>query len=300
MNKKSIYIIVILIVLALVVVGYFFVLKPSLDKYGGIIKEESARKNIDQKVYSVEELSRMIKSGPDYLKDKEVKVKAFAISSVPGLGCDDYSIASDIKDEDYQSYVMPEAMQSRPTINSVGIGEYGIYTGHFFDKNWIKNCNKPEMFIVTGYEKVDVNLPTLSKKETVSNGYIILRGKLLRHPYEIVLNGNDITVNGEVYESEKGNFPGRNLALESQFNYLVEDMKRGDLEIIFHKDDSGENSRGIPNVGQWNPKEIVENLDKTINSNLSNSQKKEKIKEILDDQYLDDKYLNDFLKNWNL
>ena len=193
-RKKLLLIIVSIVIIILLAcfVVWLFVLKPHL--YGnGIIKEEPARKNLDQQIYSVQGLTDKIKADPDYFKDREIKVKAMSINAVPGLGCSDYSIASDLTSEDYQSNIMPESMQNRPTINSVGIREYGIYTGHFFDKYWIKGCNKPEMFVVTDYKKVDINLPSLNKKETVSNGYIIFEGNLLRHPYEIVLDGSDIT-----------------------------------------------------------------------------------------------------------
>ena len=285
------------LLLLLMFLGWFFV-RPHFVNNNNIVKEE-ARKNIDQKVYTVSELSAIIESKPDFFKNKEIKVKAVSINAAPGLGCDDYSIAADLTAEDYNSATLPETIQDRPTINSIGIGEYGIYTGHFFDKNWINQCNKPEIFVTTGYEKIDLDLPTLNKKETVSFGYLIYKGRLLRHPYNIELRENNITVNEVLYETINNNFPSRNATLESSFNSLVKSMQRGDLKIIYDNSEDGGYNRTIPNTGSWKPQEAISQADEIMKSNISKKEKKERLKSILSISNYEEKYLDDMLNNWN-
>jgi len=150
----------------------------------------------------------------------------------------------------------------------------------------------------------------LSRKETVSYGYIVMRGKLLKHPYKIISDGENITVNGEWHGSENNLHVttlnawirlklGKSPFESSLFNSLVEDMKRGDLEIIFDKDRHGGISSGMPNVGDWRPQERVNNMNKMIKSDLAYEEKRQKTIEILDLTEIGYKYIDDILNNWN-
>lgn len=296
MEKKALIISggIVLIILSLSLAC--FLILPSRLVKNGVIKEEPARKNIDQKIYSVEELSKAFKSDPDYFKDIEIKVQAIGIGGTAGIGCSDYSIASDIIPSDYQSSIVdPNNFSNRVSIDAVMIGEYGIYTGHFFDKNRIEECKQPEIFVVTSQERLDLNLPVLNKKEVISNGYIVIGGELLQAPYEILLNGNNITVNGRLFMTNNSNFPSRNSSLEFSFDSLVESMKNGDLEVI-----NNQSKYSIPNGVEFNPQKIIEDFKNLMHSSLSDKEKMQKLKDFLNTNQYSNKEFDDILKKWKL
>lgn len=299
-QKKRFILIIggIIITFLVIILIRSFVFQPQTSELDWI-EQEPARKNLDSQIYTVEELSNKFRTNPLYFTNKEIKVKALSVGGTWGVGCTAYSIAGDLTADEYNISLTPKTRGNRPTINSIGIAEYGVYTGHFFDKNWVKQCKEPGMFVVTDYEKIDINLPSLSKNESVSSGYIIFEGKLLRHPYEIAIQGNNITVNGLTYQTVNSNSPSRNKLLESSFDNLVKYMQQGDLEIVYDYSEEGLSSRNIPNTGKWNPQEMVIQADEVIKSNLNHQEKKEKLALIFDMNDYYAQYLDDMIENWN-
>lgn len=176
-----------------------------------------------------------------------------------------------------------------------------------YDKKWIAIfCGT---IIVSLLIALFLNASGIANRtEVVSNGYIIIGGKLLKHPYKIMSDGENITVNGEWYDSEDDKSPLLNAWIKSQFrspqldnsrfNSLVNFMKRGGLEIIFYKDKGGANIRSS-NMGSSKTQEMIENMNNVINSGLPIKEKRKKIIEILDLAEYDYKYIDDFLNNWN-
>jgi len=147
-----------------------------------------------------------------------------------------------------------------------------------------------------------------NRTEIVSNGYIIMKGKLLKHPYKIVSDGENITINGEWYDLEYNRIPLLNLWAKSHFwksqsynsifDSLISRMKRGGLEIIFDRYKGGSSSKSMPFKGSES-QVMVDNISKVINSDLSVDEKRKKIIEIFNLLGDEEKYVDDFLNNWN-
>jgi len=117
--------------------------------------------NIENKIYKVKEIANLLKTNPNSLKDKSVKIEAYVVDSVRGIECEDYQILTDKEyveafkkryDNKFSQDERDKAIEESKQAPVLLTGEtltlprdffptgHAVYQGHFYD-NWAtKTC----------------------------------------------------------------------------------------------------------------------------------------------------------------
>lgn len=316
MNKKilsqQIFIIIILIG-SILGLGLFIKNHNKLSSVN-IENIKSVREEYD-KVYSVEEITQILKTNPEFLKNKSIKIKGYIVNGVMGMGCEDYYMLSDYKNVDLykQKYdknlsaeeknkikEMPILMTGRtlalpkdftPTI-------YAIYEGHFYDKWATKKCKD-------GYNKFvmdkkiqeiipDKNFANLS--ETVNSGCVIGNGRINLKPLTITLKDNIIRVNNTLYEPSNKEQIGKNTINTNkqrinEYNNLVRYLKEN--RIIIYGGNRYESGGGYCEDNK------VLAINDIVRGTESKTEKEKKLEKLIGVPAPFVAY-DDILKNWNI
>ncbi len=267
----------------------------------------------NNKIYSVKEVADILKNNPEFLQNKQIKIKAYQVDGTRGIGCDDYLILIDYDNVElykkrYQQNVSNleklKALQipKIKTGESLGMSQeifpavYAVYQGHFYDKKLSSKCkNGYKRFVIDKKIKEiipDKNFANLS--ETIQSGCLIANGRLINNPIKVELKNNTIKVNGILYEPTTEARVGKITMLTNdyilkRYRDLINYLKNN--KIIIYGGDSYEGSGGY--CEEYKLFEI----NKIIKSHYSSEEKKEKLAKILGSPASFNAY-DDMLKNW--
>jgi len=261
-------------------------------------KKNNYRK-VDDKLYTVREITNVLKTNPNSLKNKSVKVEAIVVNAVKGVGCKDYKMLADVNDVEvyqknvYNSESIPLLYTGHILSTDVYPTYHGIYQGHFFDKSYTNKCGSDNRFTIEKkIKEVRTNQPTY-KTKNISSGFVISNGVFVKPPYEVNLKDYKVTINGILYEPSKEETDNEITDLTDKsrlasWEYLTS-MLRDNLLVVYG--------------GNWyqmarsNPTEVIANIGSIMKSNKTDSQKKVELAKTLD-TYINDSVVLDILKNW--
>ena len=135
--------------------------------------QDKAESSDTEKIYTIRELAKILKDSPAALKGKKIKLQAFTVDYVKGIGWDSEAILIDHRDlqaykKAYRGLIGAKDRQAArkqlaaiPTISTgptMGFGTefslsaspslHGIYEAHFFDPSWTEHWKQD------GYKRV--------------------------------------------------------------------------------------------------------------------------------------------------
>ena len=272
--------------------------------------------NIFDKIYTVSEVKNLSNNQKRQLLGKKIRLKAYIVDAVKGVGCEDYVILTDYQYVDLykKQYQNDLSMSERLKIVRIPLlkakvkvpyGDsnfyptvYAVYRGHLADAKLVRQCPKlKNSFVIEGKEKEIIPRRSFPYQEKVlDTGCLIINGKLLRPPLKLVLENNRISVNGIAYEPlETAHY--QNITVETaelrknHFQNLVNSLKKKRLIIV-----GGDRYE----VWQHCNKNVLKEIQKTIyNSSLSREEKIKKLEQILNSPGIKE-MAKDILDNWNL
>lgn len=155
------YIIIILLAVAAAAMSVIY-LRSDIKIPAGPWPAHNPQPPLANKVYSVKEITDILKANPESLKDKIVQIKGYHIDAVMGMGCEDFMELTDAEYVDlYKSMNAPGLSQSqrddiaakvKAEVPILLTGQtlvmpkdifpttYGIYQGRFYDTWATKTC----------------------------------------------------------------------------------------------------------------------------------------------------------------
>lgn len=195
-------------------------LSPAQTAYAQQKQKKQPAPVTEERVYSVREIVQILKSRPEEVRGKTIKIKGYIVDTATGRGEGDFLVLTDreftgiyqkdlwheglSRSERRKLKTMP-IIRTGPALNmpqSVFPTVYGIYRGHFYDDTATADFrNGAERFIVE--EKIvelGIDAQSPGRSTAVNKGLVIANGKVLERPYRVVLKDRVIRVNGALYQ----------------------------------------------------------------------------------------------------
>ena len=151
--------------------------------------------------------------------------------------------------------------------------------------------------------------PSIEKKKVIERGSYIYNGRYIRPPYTVELKDNKLLVNGIIWETfspeerfKKWRFSERlgiggiqeGWKLEGPLDFFNDAVYTLSIDSILIEQDGSRYSRD-----QCDIQKLLSGIDEAVKSNVSDEEKKERLKEVIDTPHMSDEEFNDFLTNWD-